>query len=342
MAMSTAATTPGVGLPISPVAGVRFRRFATDDDYAGMARANMAARAAYGVLEVVTPEGLAVQYANLTNCDIPRDLVVVDSDEGIRGYARVEWLDLNDGSRGYETICILDPALEGRGLGTAMLAWQEGRLREIAAGHPDDRPRWLDGWAWDRNERAHRLFQRRGYTAVRRGYEMLRPNLDDLPEVRVPDGIEIRPATRDHMRPIWEADNEAFRDHWGGVDDSEASWIRFRDDPEYEPSLFAIAWDGDEVAGQVLNVIDPSDDPAVVRGLLDSVSVRRPWRRRGLARALIAHSLRLLAQRGATCAYLGVDGENPNQAMTLYERAGFRVQTSETVYRKPVFEEHDS
>jgi mycothiol synthase len=337
--MTTAATGHEVGLPVSPVPDVRFRRFAGPADYPGMAKANMVARAAYGILEVVTPESLAVQYTNLTNSDVERDLVVIDSDEGVRGYARVEWIDQNDGSRAYSTICLLDPALQGRGIGGALLMWQEARLREIAAGHATEQQRWLEGWAWDRNERAHDLFRTRGYAAVRRGYEMLRPSLEDLPPVRVPDGLEIRAATRDDMRAIWEADNEAFRDHWGGVDDSEASWIRFRDDPDYDPSLFALAWDGDQLAGQVLNVIDPSSDPGAVRGLLDSVSVRRPWRRRGLARALIAHSLRMIAERGATCAYLGVDGENPNRAMTLYEDAGFRVQTSETVYRKPIFEE---
>ena len=123
---------------------------------------------------------------------------------------------------------------------------------------------------------------------------------------------------------------------------SEASWVRFRDDPDYaDTSLYVVAFDGDEVAGLVLNVLEDPDEHGRVRGLLDSVAVRRPWRRRGLARAMIARSLHLLRDRGATSAYLGVDGENPNRAMTLYEDVGFRIQTSETAYRKPVFAEEE-
>jgi mycothiol synthase len=326
-------------LPIAPAADVTFRRFAGAADFPGMARANMVARAAYGIMETVTAESIAVQYRSLTNCDVERDLVIVDSDTGVRGYARIEWLDQNDGSRAYSTICILDPEVEGRGIGTALIEWQEARLRAIAADHPNDRDRWLECFAWDRNERAHHLLRGRGYVAARRGYEMLRADLDALPEVVVPDGLEIRPVGREDMRAIWEADNEAFRDHWGGIDASEEGWIRFRDEPEYEPELFVVAFDGAAIAGHVLNTIDPSDDEAQVRGLLDSVCVRRPWRRRGLARALIARSLHVLRDRGARSAYLGVDGENPNQAMSLYESAGFRITSSETTYRKPIFSE---
>jgi ribosomal protein S18 acetylase RimI-like enzyme len=131
---------------------------------------------------------------------------------------------------------------------------------------------------------------------------------------------------------------EIFRDEWGEVDSSEASWLRFREDPNHDPSLFVVAFDGDEIAGQILNVIDPGDvaRKGRVRGLLDSVGVREPWRRRGLARAMIVRSLHVLRERGAQDAYLGVDAENPNQAMTLYESCGFRIVSSETAWRKPL------
>jgi ribosomal protein S18 acetylase RimI-like enzyme len=60
-----------------------------------------------------------------------------------------------------------------------------------------------------------------------------------------------------------------------------------------------------------------------------------PYRRRGLARALVARSLRVLRDRGARSAYLGVDLQNPNQALTLYESCGFRVVNSSLTYRRP-------
>ncbi len=332
-----------VDLPGRPdVAGLVFRRFRGPADFAGMVDANMAARAAYGVEDTVSVAAMKAQYEHLTNSDVARDLLIVELAGETVGYVRVEWNDQRDGSRAFESIAILRPELRGRGIGTAMLAWIERRQLEIAAVQPaDGRPRWMQAGSWDRDEYATRLFRRHGYTAVRKSYEMLRPSMDDIPEAPMPPGLEVRPVSRADFRRLWEADAEAFRDHWGEIDESEAAWLRFADDPTYQPDLFQVAFDGDEVAGMVANVIDPADIERTgqVRGLLDSVSVRRPWRRRGLARALSVGSLRLLRERGATSAFLGVDGENPNRAMALYESCGFRIVNSQTTWRKPLSQE---
>jgi mycothiol synthase len=72
-----------------------------------------------------------------------------------------------------------------------------------------------------------------------------------------------------------------------------------------------------------------------VRGLLDGVATHPDHRRRGLARACIAESLRRLRDAGATSAYLGVDTDNHNRALALYESCGFRKVSGSTSYRKP-------
>jgi mycothiol synthase len=87
------------------------------------------------------------------------------------------------------------------------------------------------------------------------------------------------------------------------------------------------------VAGAVLNGIHRRSDGGADEGWLDSVFTRRPWRRRGLARALIVRSLALLRDRGLQSAALGVDAQNPNQALSLYESCGFRMASSSTAYR---------
>jgi mycothiol synthase len=321
------------------VPGLVFRHVRGPEDYPGMVEANMAARDAYGVEDTLTVEAMASDYANLTNCDVGRDVLVVELDGRIAGYTRVQWDDQHDDSRTYWSICLLRPDVGGRGIGSGMLAWDEQRIREIAAEHPrDDRERWIQAFTWDANERAVRLLRRNGYSPVRRGYEMVRPDLEGIPEAPMPDGLEVLPVGRDQLREVWEANVESFRGEWGEGDDSEEAWRRFRDNPSIDPSLFVVAFDNNAPAGMVLNVIHPADTARKghVRGLLASVAVRRPWRRRGLARALIVRSLRLLRERGATSAYLSVDAENPNQAMTLYEGCGFRIASSETTWRKPL------
>lgn len=154
----------------------------------------------------------------------------------------------------------------------------------------------------------------------------------------LPSGLELRPVARDHYPAIWQANREAFRDHWGGSDESEAAMRRFLEAPDADPSLWLIAWDGDRVAGGVINAIHPAENEAlgVRRGWLDSVFTRRPWRRRGLARALIARSLLLLRERGMQGAALGVDADNEQRALRLYEEAGFAVHDRFVAFRKPM------
>ena len=69
------------------------------------------------------------------------------------------------------------------------------------------------------------------------------------------------------------------------------------------------------------------------RGWLDHISVRRPWRRRGLASALIARSFLILGTRVPEAA-LGVDAENLSGACPVYESMGFRRHRVGVAYQK--------
>jgi mycothiol synthase len=325
-----------VALPDVP--GLRFRHYNGPADLPGMTAANMAVRRAVGAQDIVTVEMMTNQYANLTNCDTSRDLVIVEMGGEIVGYLRVEWGDQNDGSRSYDTTCLLHPEMLGRGIGSAMLAWGESRIREIAAGHETNQTRWFGQQTWDAEASGGRLLTRSGYRPVRTFYHMVRRTLDAIPEAEVPSGFDLRPVGSGDMRGVWDAEVKAFRDHWGGIDEGEEAVARFLGDPRLDPSLCVVAFAGDEVAGAVRNVIDDDENELFgrSRGVLDAVFVRRPYRRRGLARALIQLSLRLLRERGMTSAALGVDAENAHAALDLYRSCGFEIHSSNTEWRKPV------
>ncbi len=156
----------------------------------------------------------------------------------------------------------------------------------------------------------------------------------------MPDGIEVRAVQTEQLLQIWRADIEAFRDHWGGGDDSEEAFRRYQDAPDFDPSLWVVAWEGDEVVAAVVNTIYAHENEATGsrRGWLDSVFTRRAWRKRGLASALIARSLHVLAARGMDTAMLGVDADNPSGALRLYESFGFAVTERGQAWRKPMEE----
>ena len=336
-------TTPSldeIAVPDRPdVPGLHFRRFRGQADFPGMAAAIQTTHDEAGSLEVVTPGDMTRSYAHLVNCDPERDILVVERDGTIVGYARVEWRDLVDGTRGFTSICVLRPQDRRIGIGGAMLGWAESRMAAVAAGLPADRSTKMRTWTYDVDEGATALVTRQGWTREGRGYEMVRSSLDDIPDVALPEGFEVRAVEGvAEERRVWEAAAEAFRDERGEGEWSEEDWALDVADPHRDPALWAIAYDGQEVAAGVYGRIDPEENArqGALQGYIAGVWTRKAYRRRGLARALLARVLVLLRARGMTSAYLGVDGLNPNQAMTLYEGLGFAIRASETDWTKPL------
>ena len=185
------------------------------------------------------------------------------------------------------------------------------------------------------------MLESAGYTPARYSNNMVRPSLDDIPDFPLPPGLEVRPARPEHYRRIWDAQIEAFQDHWGFLQHPEEDYQMWLNDPIYfQPALWQVAWDvaTDEVAGMVLTFIDAAENErwGRRRGYTEGISVRRPWRRRGLARALIAHSLRAQRDVGMTESALGVDSESLTGATRVYEDCGFLTVTVDMLYRKPL------
>ncbi|MEA2519437.1 MAG: mycothiol synthase [Chloroflexota bacterium] len=338
-------TTSAQIADLPAASGFRLRRWrGAEADMPLMWAASNAARVADGELERNSLEGMATYYRHLERYDPSTDLMIAETqpDGRFAGYGRVEWNDSNDGERWYEAVCIVDPAFRRRGIGRLLLAWSERRRLEIAIDHADgalatDRTRALTTFIFDGDRGGAVLLDEAGYVPFRRFASMRRPDLADIPDVSMPAGLDIRPVAREPgaMRQVFDADIEAFRDHFGWTEGGDEKFAEFIEDPHLDPGLWLVAFDGEEIAGAILNGIHVSPD-GERSGWLDSIFTRRPWRRRGLARALIARSLVLLRDRGLSAASLGVDLTNPNQALGLYESCGFRIVSGATSYRKPL------
>ena len=325
------------GAPAVP--GLSFRHYRGEDDLPAMLAVYTAAHEADGLEEVTTLDQLRLNYANLVNCDPALDLVLAEVGTELVGYARVFWQDLVEGGRSYENFGFVHPAWRRRGIGGAMHRHNERRLREIAAEHAGVMPKWFGSEGVDADPGNTALLQGDGYTPARYFYDMVAPTLDGIAERPMPDGIELRPVTRDQYRTIWLAAAEAFRDHWGEAEWVEADWERFIGDPDNDdPTLWRVGWAGDEVAGAVTTTVPAEENERHGRARIyvAGVSVRRPWRRRGLARALLTGSLVAAREAGFTSANLGVDTDSPTGATALYESLGFAPDKTFTSWRKPM------
>ena len=71
-------------------------------------------------------------------------------------------------------------------------------------------------------------------------------------------------------------------------------------------------------------------------GWVSSLGVRRPWRRRGLALAILLHAFHELAARGKPRVGLGVDSQSLTGATRLYEKAGMHVVRESYEYERVI------
>jgi mycothiol synthase len=326
-----------IAVPGAPgIPGLRFRRFKGKEDYAQMVEVFNAAHEADRLDDTRTVEELEKAYSNLRNSDPAKDMVLVEVDGRIVGYKRTEWWAELDGTHVYAHFGFLAPEWRGKGIGSALFRHSESRIREIAAGHPGDFKRVFETWVYDSQTNLTGILEREGYEPVRYGFEMVRPSLDNLPDAPMPEGLEIRPVQPEHLRAIWEAEVEAFRDHWGAEQVQEGDYERWLAQTPFQPELWKVGWEGDQVAGMVRNFVNAEFNARHnrKRAYTEYISVRRPWRRRGLARALIAESLRMQKAMGFEESALSVDAENPSGALELYKSMGFEVVRRETSYRK--------
>ena len=158
------------------------------------------------------------------------------------------------------------------------------------------------------------------------------------PEPEWPEGIALRSYRHpEDFEAVIATDYEAFRDHWGFIerplDEEIDRWRHFvANDPNFDPRYWFVAVDGDEIAGVALCLPVSVDAPTCVH--IDSIAVLRPWRRRGLATALLNHIFVVAYADGKEGATLGADAENVSGAIQLYLRAGMEPTLVNHVYEK--------
>lgn len=333
----TTIPTTWVDVPDAPaIPGLRFRRTRHDDaDFAAGARVLSAGARADGIPWQPTPAHVREFWERSSMLDLDHDLLLAEVDGEVVALALVERI-VRDGIVVFELECGVDPAIRRRGLGHALFAHNLRRAAERAALEAPGTSIDIGSFAEDSQRDSIALLEEAGFRPVRWFHLMLRDLHQPIPEAPLPAGLEIRPVTPDQYRAIFDAEVEAFRDHWGSHEPTPEAFDNTYGKAEFEPDLWVVAWDGDEVAGVVQNWIWPEENQTlgVSRGWLEHISVRRPWRRQGLATAMTAESLRRFAARGLQEGMLGVDADNPNGALGLYRGLGFEVFSRSSPYRR--------
>jgi mycothiol synthase len=260
--------------------------------------------------------------------NVKRDVFVVETREG-HLVGSEEFYNENGHYQLKADGCV-HPEFRGLGIGSTLLEKVAERAQaEMALAAPDVRV-FIRSMVNNKDEAGHTLLRNNGYSPVRYFWRM-EIKLQEAPvSVTFPDGIKLQPFIKDEQAiAVWQADNEAFRDHWGSHDRTFEEWSHGKfSNPNFDPTLWMIAWEGNEIAGFSQNRYRKGI------GWIGTIAVRRPWRGRGLGLALIYHTYGEFYKRGTTTIGLGVDSANLTGATRLYQRAGMVVAGEFAMYEK--------
>jgi mycothiol synthase len=313
----TASAAAHPGGKLTPPTGFSIRRPTVDDMPAAQRVLDACETAACG--ESRSHDDDLVALSRDPHVDLQRNEWVVAGAAG--QLCAVAWIwPMRSGAEIIGNIYV-HPAHRGKGLGCALLERVERRAAEAASESAGTSPPRLYAWVEDLYPGWRRLLESRGYAGVRQSFAM-RADLEKPPAPRWPQGIEARPFRPGlDDRAVWRADEEAFAEHFLFEARAFEEWkLHHLESRGADPSLWSIAWDGDEVAGYVVGF------HADAGGLVGDLAVRRPWRGRGIGSALLRAEFRLFVARGYRVARLDVDAQNATGVLHVYERAGMVVE----------------
>ena len=323
---------------IPDIKGLRFRRFIGEADYPHMVEIVEAHSKADNDDFAVTLDSLKHDYAHLTNSNPNEDMIFAEINGKAVAYSRVQWWQEEDpNDRIYMHFIKIMPEWRHQGIEKVMIRWCEQRLKTIAKEQPQDGKRFLQTDSSEFKPIFNKLLESFGYEATRFFIEMSRP-LDIIPDAKLPKGIEVRPVGEDDIIKVWEASTEAFRDHWGYSEPTEKNFEGYKGSKYFQPELWQVAWNGEDVVGSVQNYIDEDYNQKFKRkrGWTENISTIREYRRRGIAKALIVRSMHMHKAKGMTEVGLGVDTNNTSNALNLYQSLGYKKDKMQMVYRKPM------
>lgn len=287
----------------------------------------------------VTPDEVRRWWTIASDFDLATDAWLVSAPYGRAvGYSDL-WFPAPH--RRFYSMGTVRPDFRERGIGRHLLRAMEARASEMIGEAPEGAGVELVVDTVSTNDSAKRFFVREGFALTRLFWRMAIDLDEEFAEPEWPADVTLRTMVPGHdERAVWDAAEEAFQDHYDHNVVPFEEWLKWRtsDPARFDPTLWFLA----EVDGRIVGtaICEPRTEEDADMGWISTVGVRRPWRRRGVASALLRHAFRALKARGRLRAGLGVDAASPTGATRIYERAGMRVIRQYEQYARQLQPEH--
>ena len=226
----------------------------------------------------------------------------------------------------------------GQGVGSRLIEWAIERGSQNIAKAPPDAQVSISAQVFAQDRDGKQLLTRYGFNYLRSFYTMKRDLSGEIAPTPLPDGFRlVSYAEKPDLRLYVTLEGDCFRDHWGWIDtpveEDMERWQHYMEiAPDFDPNYWWLAFFGDEPAGLITTQLESNVGDNVAWVL--SLGVKREFRKRGLASAMLGHAFAAHQQRGAEAIALGVDASSLTNAVALYEGAGMTVYAQRDSYEK--------
>jgi mycothiol synthase len=249
--------------------------------------------------------------------------VAISHSNKIVGYA---FLELTGESR-MDTCVFVHPQFKNHGIGSSLLTKVEERALVLAS-ESEGEQRLMNQIPFT-NASARNLVEARDYQFSRL-YKRMKINLTEQPkQLNFPAGMVISSFIPDqHEETLFKIYDETFRDSWGYAKKEFSTWIHQKKGEQYDPSLWFIVWEDSKPVAFLMSRMQED-------GLfIDLLGVKRPWRKQGIAQAMLLHVFQEAYQRGQNTIVLYVDSDSLTNAHRVYQQVGMRPDSQTAVYSK--------
>jgi mycothiol synthase len=236
----------------------------------------------------------------------------------------------------YDTDSWVHPAYLETAVGEALLQWIDQRAQQALAHAPAGAPVSIEHiYVYAQNRAARQRLEKFGYACTRIFHRMAIEFDTPPPEPQLPPGIAIRSfRIGEEDRAVYEAFEEAQADEWGHEWMPYDKWRYYFVEVEenFDPEAWFLAVEGETIVGYALCRWDRAGEPD--RSTVRYLAVRRAWRKRGIALALLHAAFGSMYRHGKRGAGLGVDATSYTGADRLYVRAGMHRAFETLRYQK--------
>lgn len=229
----------------------------------------------------------------------------------------------------------IDPTWRGRGIGRALIDWQDGRARQLMAEDGRDLPVSIESRVVAHLTERRRLLAAAGFSPNRTLEYLVRAVDDKDAPSEVVDaklttaGVSLfpfEPSLSEDVRTVY---NRAQSLNLGGRLMPRADFARIADEIDSRISYVAVADEDQIVVGFLLARVEEIEG---LESWIEFLAIERGWRNQGIADALMARHLSDCRENGIPLTGTTTESKFNEASRSWLERWDFFPRSSDIVY----------